>query len=341
MIKMRFENEKQKRTVLCIAAILLTVCFIVLSFRIIQIVDRFFDRTDPYLDDTYAYENGGHPRYLVNGTWYTRKGCVETILLIGVDKYESVLRQDKGNRNQQQSDALFLLAVDCRNETYRLIHINRDTMVKIHMLDMNGNVYNDFVGQLALSHTYGTGSNDSCLNTVSSVSDFLYGLQIDHYASVSMDAVGILNDMIGGVTLTVLDDMTVLNESFVKGSEVTLKGENALQYIRARQSLEDSTNVARMKRQRQYVTAFLEQAKKKISEDSVLAYRILDKVSEYLVSDLSLNDLAVFSDILNQYTFDGIYTIDGKTRKGNQFIEFYPDEARLQELILNMFYEID
>jgi len=62
-------------------------------------------------------------------------------------------------------------------------------MANIRMLDVNGNPYNSFEGQLALSHTYGSGKEDSLENTAWSVSDYLYGLQIDHYASISMDKV--------------------------------------------------------------------------------------------------------------------------------------------------------
>ena len=36
-------------------------------------------------------------------------------------------------------------------------------------------------------------------------------MKIDHYMTLTMDAVGILNDLAGGVTLEVLDDMTELD----------------------------------------------------------------------------------------------------------------------------------
>ena len=333
-------DEKQKKTILCIVAILLTVCFLMLSSRVFLIVDRYFGKLEVTEDDNYAYKTGGRPQYLVNGKWYAQKDRVETYLLIGIDKYEAAVRNENGYRNHQQSDALFLIVVDRKDKNYSLIHINRDTMVNIQMLDLSGNVYSDFEGQIALSHTYGSGREDSCLNTVWSVSDFLYGLQIDHYISITMDAVEVLNDKIGGVTLTVLDDMTSVDKLLAEGKEVTLRGGLSLTYIRARSELADSTNVSRMKRQRQYVTAFLEQAEQAIAEDSSLAYDMVNEIADYLVSDLSVQELIAFADILDDYQFAGIHTIEGEARIGERFMEFYAEEQALQELVLSTFYEV-
>lgn len=333
------QRDNTKRVLLGILAVLLSACLLFLGFRIFLMLDEYYGKVDVSGDDAYDYKNGGRPEYLVDGKWYVQKDKVETFLLIGIDKYEAAIRNEDGYRNNEQSDALFLLAVDHENETYSILHINRDTMANIRMLDLNGNPYNSFEGQLALSHTYGSGREDSCENTVWSVSDYLYGLQIDHYASISMDAVAVLNDGIGGVTLTVADDMTVIDETLAEGKTVTLKGEQALTYIRARQALADSTNINRMKRQRQYVDAFLEQARTATEENDSLVSDMLLSVSEYLVSDLTAEELLMLSDVLHNYTYSGVDTIEGEARLGEQYMEFYADEAALQSKVLEMFYD--
>lgn len=154
-----------------------------------------------------------------------------------------------------------------------------------------------------------------------------------------MDGVSVLNDAIGGVTLVVLDDMTVIDESLSKGSTVTLHGNQALSYIRARGELADSTNIARMERQRQYVTAFLEQAKIAIANKTSLTSDMVLSVSKYLVSDLTVRELVMFSDQINNYSFDGLYTIEGIARKGEKYMEFYADETALKNLVLEIFYD--
>ena len=337
---MEYDSDRKKRVIVSVLAVLLTACLLFLAFRVFRLLEQYYGRIDASDDDDYGYRSGGLPEYFVDGKWYIRKGKVETYLLIGIDKFEAAIRDERGYRNNEQSDALFLLSVDRKNETYSILHINRDTMANIRMLDVNGVPYNNFEGQLALSHTYGSGREDSCENTVWSVSDYLYGLQIDHFASFSMDAVAVINDKIGGVTLTVSDDMTVLDKALVKGVEVTLKGEQALYYVRARSELADSTNIERMKRQRQYISAFLEQAKAAISENRMLPTDILLSISDYLVSDMTAEELTSFSEVLHDYSFAGITAIDGEVRKGEQFMEFYADEPALKQRILDTFYEV-
>lgn len=332
-------HHRQKKTLLKVLAVILTVCSFLLTFRIAGLIDRFLDKPKTYLDDDYAYQIGGRPQYLVNGKWYAQKNDVETFLLIGIDKYEAAIPDENGFRNRQQSDAVFLIAIDQKNREYSILQINRDTMLNIRMLDVSGTPYNDFQGQLALSHTFGSGKEDSCENTVWSVSDYLYGLEIDHYLSLSMDAIKVMNDKLGGVTVTVLDDMTVVDKALVKDAKVTLHGDQALAYIRARGELADSSNLERMKRQRQYVSAFIERAKNVLTGNTELAYDLLLSVSGYMVSDLSAQELLSFSDLLDGYTYNGIRTIEGEARKGGSFMEFYADESALQSLILSMFYD--
>ena len=46
------------------------------------------------------------------------------------------------------------------------IQLNRDTMTEIQILGVNGEPAVTMTGQLALAHTYGSGEEDSCENTV-------------------------------------------------------------------------------------------------------------------------------------------------------------------------------
>ena len=56
------------------------------------------------------------------------------------------------------------------------------------------------------------------------VSNLLFGIEINHYLSFTMDAVALVNDLVGGVQVEVLDDLTFLDPALRKGETVTLKG---------------------------------------------------------------------------------------------------------------------
>lgn len=310
-----------------------------LLFRVASFVERYTAQIgEESSDDGYAYGDE-RPQYRIDGRWYAVKKDLETVLLVGVDEYEIARMDDRGYRNTAQADALCLLILDRRQESYKVLQLNRDTMVNIRALDVEGVPYTDFVGQLALSHTYGSGRNDSVENCLWSVSDYLYGLQIDHYCSFDMQAVGKINDTIGGVTLTVSDDLTPVDATLRKGETLTLLGDHALTYIRARGGLADSTNLNRMARQRQYIAALLDGAKEAMSENEGLVNEIVLKIADDTVTDYSAGEMLSFGDVVRRYRFDGILTVEGDARQGEEFIEFRADEEKLKKLILDTFYE--
>lgn len=331
--------ETRKRRLLYVVIVLLAVVLFVLAVRVFSLIEKRYNRGHTSADDAYAYQVNGRPEYLIDGQWYAQKKNVETVLLIGIDKYDAQIPDAATFRNTQQSDALFVLAIDHDNKSYTLLQINRDTVANIRALDLNGDPYMTFPAQLALAHTYGSGKEDSCENVLYSVSDYLYGLQIDHYASFSMDAVGTLNDDVGGVTLTVIDDLTPADPTLIEGTEVTLMGEHALTYIRARTELVHNTNLDRMKRQKQYLGALIEQTQKSLAADDTLSTRLIRDVTPHMVTDCSATKLASFADVVKKYENKGIRSVDGTAIKGEQFMEFYADEDALRALVLDIFYE--
>ena len=272
-----------------------------------------------------------------NGTAYARREDLETVLLLGVDKFEG--ETPEGYLNNQQADFLLLLVMDKENETCTPIQLNRDTMTQIQILGVTGEPAGTFTGQLALAHTYGSGEEDSCENTVLAVSNLLYGMEIDHYVSLTMDGVALLNDLVGGVTVEVLDDFSGIDESLVQGETVTLQGQQALTYVRSRGGLEDSSNLHRMERQRQYLSALQQQLKAAVQQEDGFTLDALLQLNEYMVSDCTVNQLSDLGDSLAAYQVSDILTTPGDAQEGEEFMEFTVDEAALQQLVMDVFYE--
>ena len=272
-----------------------------------------------------------------NGTAYARREDLETVLLLGVDKFEG--ETPEGYLNNQQADFLLLLVMDKENETCTPIQLNRDTMTQIQILGVTGEPAGTFTGQLALAHTYGSGEEDSCENTVLAVSNLLYGMEIDHYVSLTMDGVALLNDLVGGVTVEVLDDFSGIDDSLVQGETVTLQGQQALTYVRSRGGLEDSSNLHRMERQRQYLAALQQQLKAAVQQEDGFTLDALLQLNEYMVSDCTVNQLSDLGDSLAAYQVSDILTTPGDAQEGEEFMEFTVDEVALQQLVMDVFYE--
>lgn len=272
-----------------------------------------------------------------NGTAYAKKENLETVLLLGVDKFEG--ETPEGYLNNQQADFLLLLVMDKQHETCTPIQLNRDTMTQIQILGVTGEPAGNFTGQLALAHTYGSGEEDSCENTVLAVSNLLYGMEIDHYVSLTMDGVALLNDLVGGVTVEVLDDFSGIDESLVQGETVTLQGQQALTYVRSRGGLEDSSNLRRMERQRQYLAALQQQLKAAVQQEDGFTLDALLQLNEYMVSDCTIDQLSDLGDSLATYQVSDILTTPGDAQEGEEFMEFTVDEDALQQLVMDVFYE--
>lgn len=273
----------------------------------------------------------------VDGKSYRLRDGVESYLLIGLDKYSTNKVEDDAVRNQQQADFLFLLIVDNKEQSYTALHINRDTMAEIERYGLAGMKLKSFTGQLALSHTYGNGRNDSSRYTCNAVSGALFGVPIAHYVSLPMDAIPVLNDLAGGVTVLIEDDFSAVDPSLVQGQRQTLMGQQALTFVRARGGMTDSSNLNRMSRQRVYLEALRGALDAKLSEDSEFALDFAMELSDYMISDITVDQIAELANTLKSYHYEGIETVKGEAVVGEEFMEFYPDESALQAQVIRLF----
>lgn len=329
-------SEKKFGFKLAIALFLVILCFSLL-FIGFNIAERYIIKNidtknfSDLPDDIF-----GRVKY--NDETYKPKTRIENILLIGLDDMGTAESSD-AYTNSQQADFLALLVMDKKAREYTLIHINRDTMADIPVLGVNGDKVGTLNTQIALSHTYGKGLDDSCRNTREAVSDLLCGVRIDSYISLTMGAVGTLNDLIGGVEVEVLDDFSEVDSSLVKGQTVKLQSEQALEYVRFRKDVGDQTNLARMERQKQYISAFLKTFESEYEKDSKLVLKSVDAASEYMVTDMTVQEMANASECLSEYSFTGIISPEGESTVNDGHVEYHVDNDALMRLVLNVFYQ--
>lgn len=278
---------------------------------------------------------------MYNGQEYQYREDIDTLLLIGTDDYEmSDIEMSNTLRNTSQSDFLLVVVFDNTNETYRIIQINRDTMTAIRKYDIYGQYEGLIILQIALSHTYGTGADDSCRDTEFAVSRLLYDSDIDYYMAITMSAVPILNDLVGGVDVVIEDNFEGVNDRFRVGETVHLEGDDALLFVRSRQSMpDDSTNIARMGRQRTYMLAFMEALGNAMQEDPDFEVRAFSALSDCMITDMSTDVIDMMAARFLEYDEEGIFVIEGEAVEGTTYMEFYPDEAALRQLIIDTFYE--
>lgn len=275
-----------------------------------------------------------------NGSKYSRKDNIETWLIMGLDKYEGTGIEGSYN-NDKQADFMLLLVFDNANKTCEALHINRDTMAEMNILGVAGDVVNTITKQIALSHTYGNGKEVSCRNAANAVSKLLLGAPIDHYVSVTMDAVPKVADYVGGVEVEVLDDFTGIDDSLIKGEKVTLRGQQALTYVRTRFGLEDSSNATRMNRQAQFLKALYSKFGQCVAGDDQFVAKMFLQISEYVVSDSNSARLQTLMEKFSTYKLGEIRKLEGETLLGGTYMEFYPTEASIKQNVVDLFYRLE
>ena len=273
-----------------------------------------------------------------------------TVLVMGIDK-ETVVEvggqsweEEEGSQFAGgQADALFLLLINPHDKNVSVISINRNSMAEVDVFDEEGNYQGIFTKQIALQHGYGDGKEESCLRQVKAVSRMFHGIPIHGYAAVSMDAIPELNDMVGGITVEVLDDIIYpeYDMDLHQGETVTLFGEKAYWYVRLRNENMFNSNELRLQRQKQYLTTFAAEAKKQSMSDIRVAINLYQTVHKYMVTDIDLNEFTYMVTEYINYDFDreNMYSLQGETVQGSNFEEFYVDEDFLQDLIIELFYE--
>lgn len=321
-------KSKSKRIILFVAILVLVL---VLLYSGLQILESTVLRNNTGMEPTV-------PRKTIirNGVEYFPRQDTTVVLLAGIDEMGPV--QDSGSYNNPgEADMVSLLIFDEGRQELNIISLNRDTMMDIQVLGVNGKPAGTMYGQLALAHTYGSGLADSGVNLRNTVSNFLYGIHIDYYVTLNMDAIALLNDAVGGVTVTVTDDFSQVDPTIPMGT-VTLQGQQALNYVQTRQGVGDQLNLNRMERHKSYMKGFMDALQRSMDQDSGFVVDAYNQVSDYMVTDCSAK---VLSSLLSQYSKYGlgdIVSVKGENVKGEKYMEYHVDSTDLDDVIVEYLY---
>lgn len=274
------------------------------------------------------------------GKQYAYNERLTTILFMGIDRGASRPGSTAGFRNGGQADFLMLMIIDPVNKTLTQMHIDRDTIAPITVLGVLGNEAGTKDAQICLSHGFGDGKAQSCRYTVEAVQRLMYGISIDGYYAMNLDGIPVLNDLLGGVTVTIEDDFSAFAPAMVPGATITLHGEQTELFVRSRMEIGDGTNFSRMRRQRQFLNNAISLSFERIREDNGFFATLLDGLNPYITTDIARGRILNEANRAASYTVEETINPEGQYVDGaDGFIEFHVDQQALMELVLGLFYE--
>ena len=271
-----------------------------------------------------------------DGKEYFPRQDVTAMLVLGIDQYGPV-QSSNYYRNKGAADSVMLLIFDETAKDCTVLYLNRDTMLDMDVLGVRGEYAGTNYGQLALAHTYGNGLEESSVNVKNTLEKFIHGLTIDYYVAMNMDAIPVLNDSVGGVTVTVVDDFSKVNPSITMG-ELTLKGDQVIDFVRTRKDVGDQKNVTRMKRQSEYVDGFLKKLLDKEREDVNFLVNLYEDLAPYIVTDCTVNTLSGMLERYSEFTIKEVVTPEGESTVAEGHYQFHVDEEKLDALTVRLFY---
>ncbi len=271
-----------------------------------------------------------------DGIQYFPRQDITTMLVMGIDQFGPV-EPSGAYTNSGAADVNILLIFDETEKQCNVLHLNRDTMLEMPVLGIGGREAGTYYGQLALAHTYGSGLDDSCLNVCKAVSRFLEGIDIHYYLSMNMDAIAIFNDAVGGVTVTVTEDFSQVDESIGMG-QVRLLGEQAIHYVRTRKGVGDQKNTSRIQRHKEYLDGFVRALIEKQESGTEFILTAYEDVMPYIVTNCSANAVSGMVERYSSYRINAVMSPKGNNVRGETYYEFYADEETLDEWILQYLF---
>lgn len=275
---------------------------------------------------------------VVDGITYRKRSDIMSILIMGVDRDST--QQSDGPYEGGQADFQRLIVLDTAHGTVQQLKIDRDTITDVVMLGYLGSPIGTQKMQISLAHGFGDGREESCEYAQQAVEALLGEDTVDYYLAMNLDGIPTLNDLAGGVTVTLEDDFSAMDPAMVQGATLTLHGKQAEYFVRSRMNIGEGTNEARMVRQEAYLEQLLTQLHGQLGQEKQRTAEVLDAMADYVVTDMPRGRMINEIWAARDYTVEPALALEGEHKVAEDgFMEFYPTESSIQQAVLELFWE--
>ncbi|WP_308401088.1 LCP family protein [Streptomyces sp. AC512_CC834] len=232
------------------------------------------------------------------------------ILVIGSDARDSEENQELGGARETfgsppLADVQMLVHLSADRSNMSVVSMPRDTLLEIPKCTDpdDGEVYPASEGRVMTNQSLGRGGPGCTVATWQE----LTGIHIDHFVMVDFAGVVSMADAIGGVPVCV-DANIHSRDSQGHGSGLKLeegthsvKGEQALQWLRTRYGFEDGSDLARAKAQHMYLNSMVRMLRENATLSSPNKLRRLaEEATEALTVDPGLDTVKNLYDLSDE-----------------------------------------
>lgn len=271
------------------------------------------------------------------------------LLFLAIDVADGLEKDtDYSDWNAGQADAIFVLSLDPKEKSIQIVAIPRNSMVELNIYGTDGKIQRQMKNQICLQYGYAGGGKNGLDEMKRAVSELLYQLPIHGVTAIGYDAVGQINDAVGGVEVEVLEDI-IYDSEMVKGNTICLTGDQAFLYLQYRDVTKAGSPTARLMRQKQYLIAFVGEAKKKVKEDPLIVTQLYQSLTEYMNTDIALDEAVYMAAEVLDYRFDpnAVYALEGEdhivsfiNEEGQEdfYDDYYLSDESIRDIVIKSFY---
>ncbi|WRZ49030.1 LCP family protein [Streptomyces sp. NBC_01314] len=214
------------------------------------------------------------------------------ILVLGSDSRSGKENAELGGGGEDsgaRSDTAMVVHIDEGRTEATVVSIPRDTLVTRPSCPLESGGSTTVAYNVMFNSAYAVGGPICAVKTVESMTD----VRMDHYVEIDFSGFAKLVDALGGVTVTVDEDIDD-DDSHLKLEAGThhLDGEQALALSRTRHGIGDGSDLGRIGLQQKLVKALLDQiSSTDLLTDPAQLYKAADAVTGSLTTDTGLDSL--------------------------------------------------
>ncbi len=326
---MTVEKIKHKKLIIAVSIILIflltfaATIFIFIKIGEIRLKNDLLADEKIELSDDFDYSADVYH----NGKAYYYNDEIINILILGVDKFTD------NKKSQGQADAVYLASINTKEKQVNIFAISRNTLADVDIFGADGNYYATENQQICLAYAYGKTDEQSSLNCAKSVSRLFYGIPINAYYTIHLDAATDIVNAVGSVEVILNEDLPLAFPNKSKGDKIVINGSNALRYLRAR----GESNAPRLERQKDFINKFVALAKSKTSKDLSLPVDIYKKIAKRVATNVDVSSVAYMASQLVNSKIKTV-SVDGVTGFDGKFETFEVNKEKLYSLVLENFY---
>lgn len=266
---------------------------------------------------------GGGKGYDAYKTPSHLQGKTKTILVCGLDN------SDDRDIEAWMTDVIMMVNMDFENDSASVLQIPRDTYVGQDLVKY---------GKINGLYYYGYKDKDNS-GGIECLIETIYNqmkLPVDNYVLITMDGFMKAVDKLGGIEVTLDQDMQFENFALPAGTHL-LTGEQAMEFVRYRAGYENA-DLDRLNTQRYFLMALLD----RLLESSTMELASMAAaIYDYLITDLTVAELLELADEAKQLTRESIQIVrvpgEPVTRYGLYGVDIYSVHTEALADVLNTY----